>query len=44
MPKAYQPSGECLFFTENIRNCEKTVLTIQRRMDKAVADNDKDTT
>ena len=42
MRKAYQPFGEALFRVENIRNCEKNILTIQRRMDKAVADNDKD--
>ena len=40
MPKAYQPYGEDLFTAENIRNCERTILSIQRRMDKAVADND----
>lgn len=42
MPLAYQPYGENLFSAENIRNCERTILSIQRRMDKAVADNDKD--
>ena len=31
-----------IFSAENIRNCEKHVLSIQRRLDKAVADNDKD--
>ena len=41
MSLTYQPNGDYLFSAENIRNCEKTILSIQRRMDKAVADNDK---
>ncbi|MYB65122.1 group II intron reverse transcriptase/maturase [Candidatus Poribacteria bacterium] len=39
---AYQLNGDYLFTAENIRNCERKILSIQRRMDKAVADKDKD--
>ena len=35
------PTGVDTFCAENIRNCEEYVLSIQRRLDKAVADNDK---
>ena len=37
-----QSIGVNTFSAENIRNCEKHVLSMQRRLDKAVADNDKD--
>ena len=36
-----QSIGVNTFSIENIRNCEKHVLTMQRRLDKAVADNDQ---
>ena len=36
-----QPLGVDTFSAENIRNCEGYILSIQRRLDKAVADNDK---
>lgn len=36
-----QSIGVGTFSAENIRNCERHVLTMQRRLDKAVADNDK---
>ena len=36
-----QSIGVDTFSIENIRNCEKHVLTMQRRLDKAVADNDR---
>lgn len=36
-----QPIGVNTFSAENIRSCEKHVLSMQRRLDKAVADNDK---
>ena len=41
MPTAYQNIEGNIFTAENIRNCEEHVLSIQRRLDKAVADNDK---
>ena len=31
---------EDIFGIDNIRNCEEYILSIQRRLDKAVADND----
>jgi RNA-directed DNA polymerase len=37
-----QSIGVDTFSAENIRNCEKHVLSMQRRLDKAVADNDKE--
>lgn len=37
-----QSIGVDMFSAENIRNCEKHVLSMQRRLDKAVADNDKE--
>lgn len=36
-----QPIGGDVFSAANLRNCERHVLSIQRRLDKAVADNDK---
>lgn len=36
-----QSIGVDTFSAKNIRNCEKHVFTMQRRLDKAVADNDK---
>lgn len=39
---AYQPIGVGVFSAENIRNCEKHVLSIQRRLDEVVANNDKE--
>ena len=41
MLTAYQNIEGDIFKAENIRNCEKHVLSIQRSLDKAVADNDK---
>ena len=41
MPSAYRPVEDDVFTAENIRNCEKYVLSMQRNLDKAVADNDK---
>ena len=41
MPMAYQTIEGNIFTAENIRNCEEYVLSIQRRLDKVVADNDK---
>jgi RNA-directed DNA polymerase len=38
---ACQPIGTNIFSAENIRNCEKYVSSIQRKLDKAVADNNK---
>ena len=38
---AYQPIGVSIFNADNIRNCEKYVNSIQGKLDKAVADNDK---
>jgi RNA-directed DNA polymerase len=38
---ACQPIGTNIFSAENIRNCEKYVSSIQRKLDKAVAENDK---
>jgi len=35
-----QPTGEEIFNAPNIRKCEKYVLSIQRKLDKAVANND----
>ena len=35
------PIGVNAFSAENIRNCEKYVFSMQNRLDKAVADNDK---
>lgn len=37
----FQNIGVDTFSAENIRNCEEYVLSIQRRLDKVVADNDK---
>lgn len=37
----FQNIGVDTFCAENIRNCEEYVLSIQRRLDKVVADNDK---
>lgn len=37
-----QSIGVDTFSAENIRNCEKHVLSMQRRLDKVVADNDKE--
>ena len=42
MPLAYQNIEGNTFSAENIRNCEEHILSIQRSLDKAVADNDKD--
>lgn len=41
MPLAYQNIEGDIFSAENIRNCEGYTLSIQRSLDKAVADNDK---
>ena len=41
MTKSYQPSADQLFSVLNIRKCQKAVISIQRRMDKAVANNDR---
>ena len=38
---ACQTSGENLFSRDNISTCERYVLSIQRRLDKAVANDDK---
>ena len=38
---ACQTSGQDIFSHDNISACEKEVLTIQRRLDKAVANDDK---
>ena len=38
---ACQPAGTNVFDAENIRSCERYVSSIQRKLDKAVADNDK---
>ena len=38
----YQNIEGGIFSAENIRNCEEHTLSIQRRLDKAVADNDRD--
>jgi len=38
---ACQPIGTNIFSSDNIRQCEKYVSSIQRKLDKAVADNDK---
>ena len=35
------PTEDYTFSTANIRNCENHVISMQRRLDKAVADNDK---
>ena len=35
------PIGVNIFSAENIRNCEEYVFSMQNRLDKAVADNDK---
>ena len=40
MPLAYQNIEGNTFSAENIRNCEEHILSIQRSLDKAVADND----
>ena len=40
MNNSYRPIGVDIFSTENIRNCEKYVLSVQRELDKAVANND----
>lgn len=37
-----QSIGVDMFSAENIRGCEKHVLAMQRRLDKAVADNNKE--
>ena len=37
-----QPNGADIFNTENIKECDKYVCSIQRKLDKAVANNDKD--
>lgn len=42
MLSAYQNIEGDIFSAENIRNCERHTLSIQRSLDKAVADNDKD--
>ncbi len=36
-----QPADKNIFSTLNIKRCEKYVLTIQRRLDKVVANDDK---
>jgi len=36
-----QPTDKNIFDTQNIRRCEKYVLTVQRKLDKAVANDDK---
>ncbi len=38
---AYQPIGTHIFAETNIKACEKYVSSIQRKLDKAVADNNK---
>lgn len=38
---AYQPIGTNIFSATNIKACEKYVCSIQRKLDKAVADNNK---
>jgi len=38
---ACQPVGDNIFSSNNIRQCEKYVRSIQRKFDKAVADNNK---
>ena len=40
MPLAYQNIEGNTFSAENIRNCEEHILSIQRSLDKAVADNE----
>ena len=42
MRLAYQNIEGDIFSAENIRNCENHVLSVQRSLDKAVADNDKE--
>lgn len=37
----HQPVGVDTFSAENIRNCEQYVLSVQRELDKVVANNDK---
>ena len=39
---ARQPMGTDVFKAENRRRCERYVRLIQGRLDKAVADNDKE--
>ena len=41
MRLAYQNIEGDIFSAENIRNCENYTLSVQRSLDKAVADNDK---
>jgi len=38
---AIQPTGANIFSAENIRNCEKYVSSMQKKLDRAVADNNK---
>ena len=38
---AIQPIGTNAFSAENIRNCEKYVSSMQKKLDRAVADNNK---
>jgi len=38
---AFQPNGSDIFNAENIRNCEKYVSLMQKKLDRAVADNNK---
>jgi len=39
--KACQPFGANIFSNNNRKRCEKYVRSIQRKLDKAVANNDK---
>ena len=41
MDTTHRPVGVDVFSAENIRNCEAYVLSIQRELDKVVANNDK---
>ncbi|MHC4458677.1 MAG: reverse transcriptase N-terminal domain-containing protein [Planctomycetota bacterium] len=38
---AYQPIGTDIFSASNIKDCERYVSSIQGKLDKAVADNNK---
>ena len=40
MAKPYQPFVDDIFSASNIRECEKHVLSLQMKLDKAVANND----
>ncbi len=40
MKTSCQPIGEEIFSAQNIRQCEEYVLSMQRKLDKAVANED----